>query len=53
MGVEQPGAELGERVEDDLVLAPRARQASGAQGPQVMADEVLGPAGDPGQVTDA
>ena len=46
-------AGVGQRVEDDLVLAPRASEAGVAQRAQVVADEVLGAAGDPCQVADA
>ena len=53
MRVEQPAAGVGECVEDDLVLAPRVRQASGAQRAQVVTDEVLRARGDPRQVTHA
>ena len=53
MRVQQIAAGAGERVEDDLVLAPRARQACDAQRPEVVADQVLGATGDPGQVADA
>ncbi len=51
--VEQPAAGVGQRVEDDLVLAPRAREAGAAQRAQVVADEVLRSRGDPGEVADA
>jgi len=51
--VEQLAAGVGECVEDDLVLAPRAREAGAAQRAQVVADEVLGSRGDPGEVADA
>jgi len=53
VGVEEPLAGVGEAVEDDLVLAARAGQASGAQHPEVVSDEVLGLGGDPGEVADA
>src|ERR1039458_1066205 len=53
VSVEQLAACCGEGVEDDLVLAPRAGKASAAQRAQVVADEVLGAAGDPCQGADA
>ena len=53
MRVEQLAAGVGQRVEDDLVLAPRAGEAGGAQRAQVVADEVLRSRGDPRQVADA
>ena len=53
VGVEQRLSGVGERVEDDLAVAPRARQPGRAEVAQVVADEVLGAAGDPGEVADA
>ena len=53
MGLEQLPARVGQRVEDDLVLTPRAGEARLAQRAQVVTDKVLGAAGDPGQIADA
>jgi hypothetical protein len=41
---------LGEAVEDDLAGASRVRDFGGAQRTQVMADEILGLAGDPREI---
>ena len=50
---EQRPAGIGEAVEDDPAVAPRRGESGRAERAEVMADEVLGAASDPGEVTDA
>jgi hypothetical protein len=44
---------VGKGVEDELVLASRSSDPGGAQRPQVVADQILGPLGNPREIADA
>src|SRR5262249_56929240 len=52
-GVEQVGADIGQRVEDDLPLATRGRQSLLLQRAQMMRDKVLWARADPGEIAHA